>query len=130
LHDGDTREAARGLACDQDYAGAAHVNVYAMADLESALSRFGNRGYRVAQLEAALFGARVQLAAHALGLGAVGSTSFDDEVTAYFSPHAAGKSFMFIAVFGVRRRPSAAEVAAKSRFLQGDRREARVDHRE
>jgi SagB-type dehydrogenase family enzyme len=130
LRDGDTREAARGLACDQDYAGAAHVNIYALADLEQAFSRFGNRGYRLAQLEAALFGARVQLAAHALGLGAVGSTSFDDEVTAYFSPHAAGKSFMFVAVFGVRRRPSSAEVAAKSRFLQGDRREADGGRRE
>ena len=83
------------------------------------LEHFGNRGYRLAQLEAALFGAKLQLAAHALGLGAVGSTSFDDEVTAHFSPHAAGKSFMFIAVFGARRRPSTSEVAEKSRFLQG-----------
>jgi hypothetical protein len=28
----------------------------------------------------------------------------DDEVTAFFSPHAAGKGFMFIVVFGKRRR--------------------------
>jgi hypothetical protein len=27
----------------------------------------------------------------------------DDEVTAFFSPHAAGKGFMFIVVFGKRR---------------------------
>src|SRR5829696_1413688 len=119
LRAGEMQNAASHLACDQDYAAAAHVNAYALTDLASVLEHFGNRGYRVAQLEAALFGAKLQLAAHALGLGAVGSTSFDDEVTAHFSPHAAGKSFMFVAVFGTRRRPSTSEVAAKSRFLQG-----------
>jgi SagB-type dehydrogenase family enzyme len=119
LRGGEMTDAARRLACDQDYAAAAHVNAYALTDLAPVLEHFGNRGYRVAQLEAALFGAKLQLAAHALGLGAVGSTSFDDEVTDHFSPHAAGKSFMFIAVFGARRRPSTSEVAAKSRFLQG-----------
>ena len=119
LRIGEMHDAASRLACDQDYAADAHVNAYALTDLGPVLEHFGNRGYRVAQLEAALFGAKLQLAAHALGLGAVGSTSFDDEVTAHFSPHAAGKSFMFIAVFGARRRPSTSEVAEKSRFLQG-----------
>ena len=114
----DARHAAFLLACDQDYAAAAHVNVYALTDLAPVLAHFGNRGYRLAQLEAALFGAKLQLAAHALGLGAVGSTSYDDEVTAFFSPHAADKSFMFIAVLGNKRRPSQAEVVAKSAFLQ------------
>src|SRR5215217_4685568 len=119
LQAGEMHDTASRLACDQDYAADAHVNAYALTDLEPVLEHFGNRGYRVAQLEAALFGAKLQLAVHALGLGAVGSTSFDDEVTAHFSPHAAGKSFMFIAVFGARRRPSTAEVAEKSKFLQG-----------
>jgi nitroreductase len=118
LHPAEAREPASELACGQDYVDQAHVNVYAMTDLAPVLAHFGNRGYRVAQLEAALFGARLQLAAHALGLGAVGSTSYDDDVTAYFSPHASDKSFMFVAVFGIRRRPSAEEIAAKSRFLQ------------
>ena len=118
LRTGEMHDAARRLACDQDYAAVAHVNAYALTDLAPVLEHFGNRGYRLAQLEAALFGAKLQLAAHALGLGAVGSTSFDDEVTAHFSPHAADKSFMFIAVFGVRRRSSTSEVADKSRFLQ------------
>ncbi|MCC2629867.1 MAG: uncharacterized protein K0S14_3517 [Thermomicrobiales bacterium] len=73
LETGEMSEVARRLACDQDYAAAAHVNAYALTDLE----------------------------------------------TAHFSPHAAGKSFMFIAVFGARRRPSTSEVAEKSTFLQG-----------
>jgi len=119
LRAGEMHDTASRLACDQSYAADAHVNAYALTDLEPVLEHFGNRGYRLAQLEAALFGAKLQLAAHALGLGAVGSTSFDDEVTAHFSPHAAGKSFMFIAVFGARRRPSTSEVAEKSKFLQG-----------
>lgn len=118
LHPAEARVPASELACGQGYVDQAHVNVYAMTDLEPVLAHFGNRGYRVAQLEAALFGARLQLAAHALGLGAVGSTSYDDEVTAYFSPHASGKSFMFVAVLGNRRQPSVEEIAAKSRFLQ------------
>jgi SagB-type dehydrogenase family enzyme len=118
LQPGEMRAAAARLACDQGYAGDAHLNAYALTDLAPVLEHFGDRGYRVAQLEAALFGAKLQLAAHALGLGAVGSTSYDDEVTAYFSPHAANKSFMFVAVFGIRRRPSTSEVVEKSRFLQ------------
>ncbi len=117
LDAGDYRGAAMRIACNQAYAAAAHVNAYALTDLAPVLEHFGNRGYRVAQLEAALFGAKVQLAAHASGLGAVGSTSIDDEVTALFSPHAAGKRFMFVAVFGHKRRGTAAEIAESSRFL-------------
>jgi SagB-type dehydrogenase family enzyme len=87
LRPGDMRAAAARLACDQDYAADAHVNAYTMTDLAPVLGHFGNRGYRLAQLEASLIGAKLQLAAHALGLGAVGSTVYDDEVTAFFSPH-------------------------------------------
>ncbi len=118
LQPGDQRGAAASLACDQSYAADAHVNVYALTDLHPLLDRFGNRGYRLAQLEAALFGGRLQLAAHTLGLGAVGSTSADDDVLAHFSPHAAEKSFMFIAVFGIRRKPSDQERADSTRFIK------------
>jgi hypothetical protein len=37
-----------------------------------------------------------------VGMGAVGSTSLDDEVVEFFSPGAAGYSYMFVTVFGVR----------------------------
>ena len=66
--------------------------------------RFGNRGYRVAQLEAAVIAGKLYLAAYALRLGATGLTFFDDDVTAFFSPHAAGKSVMFLMAFGHRLR--------------------------
>ena len=43
-------------------------------------------------------------AAYALGLGATGLTFYDDDVTAFFSPHAAGKSVMFLLALGVPGR--------------------------
>lgn len=107
LRPGDFRAQAAHLACDQDYAADAHVNSYYLTDLGPVLEQYGNRGYRLAQMEAALYAGRLHLAAHALGLGAVGSTSFDDEVVEFFSPRAAGSSYMFVTVFGARRhRPS------------------------
>jgi SagB-type dehydrogenase family enzyme len=103
LASGDFRDEAARLASEQGYAADAHVNVYYLADLDAIFDAFGNRGYRIAQLEGALRAGKLHLAAHALGLGAVGSTSLDDEVTTFFSPHAATKSFMFIVVYGKRR---------------------------
>ena len=64
------------------------------------LFRSGNRGYRGAQLEAAILGGRLYLAAYAQRLGASGLTFFDDDVTEFFSPHAAGKSVMFLIALG------------------------------
>ncbi|MDQ6672836.1 MAG: SagB/ThcOx family dehydrogenase [Chloroflexota bacterium] len=101
---GDMRAQAAHLAFDQQYAADAHVNSYYLTDLARVLERFGNRGYRLAQLEAALYAGRLHLAAHAVGLGAVGSTSFDDEVVSFFSPRAAGASYMFVTVFGAKRK--------------------------
>jgi hypothetical protein len=46
------------------------------------VQQYGNRGYRLVHLAATLDAGRLHLAAQALGLGAVGSTSFDDEVIA------------------------------------------------
>ncbi len=107
LAGGNMQGAATRLACGQRYAAEAHVNVYYLADLEPILERYGNRGYRIAQVEAALYAGKLHLAAHALGLGAVGSTAFDDEVIRFFSPHAHGKSYMFVIVFGKRRKRTA-----------------------
>ncbi|GIX49805.1 MAG: hypothetical protein KatS3mg131_4016 [Candidatus Tectimicrobiota bacterium] len=52
--------------------------------------------------------ARLYLVAYALGFGATGLTFFDDEVSAFFSPHAAGQSVMFLVAlgYGARRRPA------------------------
>ncbi len=103
LEAGNMRDQAARLACTQQYAGDAHVNLYYLADLDPILETYGNRGYRIAQLQAALYASRLHLGTHAFRLGAVGSTSEDDLVTDFFSPHAAGKSFLFIVTFGKRR---------------------------
>jgi hypothetical protein len=76
------------------------VNIFGLAELQPILERFGNRGYRAAQLEAAIIGGKSYLAAYGQQLGASGLTFFDDEVTAFFSPHAAGKSVMFLTAIG------------------------------
>ena len=100
---GDFRDDASRLAVGQGYPGDAHVNVYYLADLDPIFVAYGNRGWRIAMMEGAIRAQKMHLAAHTLGLGAVGSTSLDDAVTDFFSPHAAGKGFMFVVVFGKRR---------------------------
>ena len=72
----------------------------------NALGWLGNRGYRAAQLEAGVMGGNVYIAAHSLGLGATGMTFFDDAVTAFFSPHAAGKSLLFLVGLGRTGTPN------------------------
>ena len=81
-------------------------NVFFLADLHSILDRFGNRGYRAVQLEAGILGGRMYLASYAQRLGASGLTFFDDEVTDFFSPHAHGKSAIFLIAIGFGTRLS------------------------
>ena len=100
LAEGDFRRQAGYLDLGQELAADASVNVYILADLEAVLKRYGNRGYRMAQMEAAIRGGRLYLGAYAQRLGATGLTFFDDDVTKFFSPHAAGKSVMFLAALG------------------------------
>jgi SagB-type dehydrogenase family enzyme len=109
LKQGDFRRHAAFLDFGQPLAGDAAANVYWLADLEAVSQQLGERGYRAAQLEAAIEGGMLYLAAYALGLGATGLTFFDDEVTRFFSPHAAGKSVMFLTAVG-RPAPSSRKV--------------------
>ena len=100
LREGDFREIAGRLGLGQQLAADAAVNIYSLCALPPVLERFGNRGYRAAQLEGGIIGGRLYLGAYAQGFGATGLTFFDDEVTEFFSPHAAGKSIMFLAALG------------------------------
>ena len=107
LKTGEFRQEAGYLGLQQELPADASVNVYFIADLTMALKRYGNRGYRLAQTEAAIRAGKMYLAAYALRLGASGLTFFDDDVTEFFSPHAAGKSVMFLIALGrprARRR--------------------------
>jgi hypothetical protein len=80
--------------------------VFFLADLRLILERYGNRGYRAVQLEAGIIGGKLYLATYALRLGASGLTFYDDDVTNFFSPHAQGKSAIFLTALGksARRR--------------------------
>ena len=104
LRTGGFRREAGWLALGQDLGADAAVNLYFLTDLDPLLARFGNRGYRAAQLTSAIAAGRVWLAAYALGLGATGLTFFDDDVTAFFSPHAANNSVMFLLALGQSAR--------------------------
>jgi nitroreductase len=100
LKTGEFSREAVHLDLGQELAGDAAVNVYWLVNLDS----LDDRAYRAAQLVAAIEGGRLYLAAYALGLGATGLTFFDDDVTSFFSPHAAGKSVMFLVAVGHPRR--------------------------
>ena len=91
----------------QDLADEASVNHYYLADLHRVTVRLGDRGYRAAELEEGTGDGKVCFPAYALGPGATGLTFLDDEVAAFLSPQAAGKSVMFLAAVGRPGRPYA-----------------------
>ena len=104
LAEGEFRYQAGYLGLTQQLPADASVNIYLLADLRPVLERFGNRGYRAAQLEASTIAGKMYLAAYAQRLGATGLTFYDDGVTQFFSPHAEGKSVMFLVALGKRTR--------------------------
>ncbi len=116
LKEGEFRQEAGHLGFEQALPHDASAVAFFMADLGPILERYGNRGYRAAQLEAGIVGGKLYLACHSLGLGASGLTFYDDEVTEFFSPHAAGKAAMFVVPIGVtaavnRVRPFRSRIA-------------------
>ena len=104
LAEGEFRYQAGYLGLTQQLPADASVNIYLLADLRPVLELFGNRGYRAAQLEASTIAGKMYLAAYAQRLGATGLTFYDDGVTQFFSPHAEGKSVMFLVALGKRAR--------------------------
>jgi SagB-type dehydrogenase family enzyme len=79
----------------------ASVVFFLMTPLEQVIASYGNRGYRAAQFEAGIIAGKIYLAAYAQGIGASGSTFFDDAVTEFFSPHATDKGTMIAMGVGV-----------------------------
>ena len=100
LKQGNFRADAGYLGLQQELPADAAVDIFFLADLRPILQRFGNRGYRAVQLEAGILGGKLYLAAYAQHLGATGLTFFDDDVTRFFSPHAEGKSAIFLVAVG------------------------------
>jgi SagB-type dehydrogenase family enzyme len=104
LRPGSFRREAGYLGLGQELPADASVNIYFLSNLKPILARLGNRGYRVAQLDAAIRGGKCYLASYALGLGATGLTFFDDEAADFFSPGASGKDVMFLVAIGRGRK--------------------------
>lgn len=92
LKSGAFRPEAAYLCLGQVLLGQAAAVIFLMADLNLVTQTLGPRGYRAALLEAGILGGRLYLSAYALKLGATGTTFYDEEVTAFFSPHARTKS--------------------------------------
>ncbi len=100
LKEGNFRAEAGYLGLEQELPADAAVDLFFLADLRPILQRFGNRGYRAVQLEAGILGGKLYLAAYAQRLGATGLTFYDDDVVRFFSPHAQGKSAIFLVAVG------------------------------
>jgi SagB-type dehydrogenase family enzyme len=100
LRAGDVREASAFLCLEQALGGTSSATVFFLTDLARVLERWGNRGYRLANLEAGLIGGRLYLGAYGQRFGASGLTFFDRAVVDFFSPHAAGKDAIFVTALG------------------------------
>ena len=108
LKQGSFRDQAGYLGLEQQLPADAAVDIFFLADLRLILQHFGNRGYRAVQLEAGILGGKLYPAADAQRLGATGLTFYDDDVTQFFSPHAEGKSAIFLVAIGnsAKNQPS------------------------
>jgi SagB-type dehydrogenase family enzyme len=93
------RESAH-LTLEQPLGGDAAAVIYFLAPLEAILEAWGDRGYRVANLEAGVAGGRAYLAAYATGFGASGLTFYDADVVRFFSPHAEHLDAIFVTALG------------------------------
>jgi SagB-type dehydrogenase family enzyme len=106
LASGEFRRQSAFLTLEQALGGDAAVTLYFLAPLDALLTAYGNRGYRLANLEAGLIGGRAYLVAYASGFGASGLTFYDGEVVRFFSPHAEGLDAVFVTALGRAARAS------------------------
>src|SRR5919199_115372 len=99
---GNSYRSVSGYLClNQSLFSDASVVFFLMSDLQLVLKTLGNRGYRASQFEAGVIAGKIYLSAYAQGLGASGSTFYDDAVTEFFSPHAKDKSTMIAVGVGI-----------------------------
>jgi SagB-type dehydrogenase family enzyme len=100
VREGAFRDRASYLTLEQALGGDAAATLFFLAPLDDLLARFGNRGYRLANLEAGIAGGRAYLAAYAQGFGASGLTFYDRLVVEFFAPASAGLDAIFVTALG------------------------------
>jgi SagB-type dehydrogenase family enzyme len=100
LRAGEFRRKAAFMCLEQRLAADAAAACFLLSDLDRLLRTVGDRGYRVAQLEAGIVAGRLYLGAYAFGYGASGLTFYDDEVTQFFAPEAATMECMLVVCAG------------------------------
>jgi SagB-type dehydrogenase family enzyme len=100
LSGGTYRRQSAHLTLEQSLGGDAAAVIYFLAPLDALLDAYGNRGYRLANLEAGIAGGRAYLAAYAQRFGATGLTFYDGDVVRFFSPAAAGLDAIFVTALG------------------------------
>lgn len=103
---GEYRNGSGYLCLEQGLGADAAAVIYFLAPLRALLDRFGNRGYRLANLEAGVAGGRAYLAAYAQGFGASGLTFYDRQVVEFFAPASDGLDAIFVVALG-RAAPGA-----------------------
>lgn len=101
LRRGEFRRHSAQLALGQALGGDAAANLYFLSGLAEVVERYGERGYRLAQMEAAIMAGWAYLAAYALGIGATGLTFYDELVEGFLGVADAGLKVMFLLAIGV-----------------------------
>jgi SagB-type dehydrogenase family enzyme len=101
LKEGDFREQSGHLCLDQKLFSDASVVFFLLSSMDKILKYLGNRGYRAIQLEGGICAGKIYLTSYSQGLGASGSTFYDDEVTETFLPHADQKSSIIAIGIGI-----------------------------
>jgi hypothetical protein len=100
LREAELRRQAAYLTLEQALGGDAAATIFFLAPLDAILAVWGERGYRLANLQAGIAGGRAYLAAYGGGFGASGLTFYDADVVRFFSPHAAGRDAIFVTALG------------------------------
>ena len=94
IKDKTTRNLSGYLCLGQSLFSDASVVLFLMSNLNKIIKTLGNRGYRASQFEAGIITGKIYLSAYAYGIGASGSTFYDDAATNFFSPHSENKNTM------------------------------------
>jgi SagB-type dehydrogenase family enzyme len=100
VREGAFRRETAYLTLEQALGGDAAATIFFLAPLDAILAAWGERGYRLANLQAGIAGGRAYLTAYGAGFGATGLTFYDADVVRFFAPQSAGRDAIFVTALG------------------------------